>query len=97
MLGWSVADDAPDEMPELACCALPATAVTALQPETTLHTLESTTHETGHAILRQVRQAPWEPIDAPLTQQHRRRFPPEPLPADGHATMTWQGASAPLN
>ena len=47
-----VDEDTPDEMTELACFDLPATDVTAVQPETALDELEIATHETGNAILR---------------------------------------------
>ncbi len=76
VLVCSVEDTAPDEMTELACFDLPATDITALQPETALDTLESTTHETGNAILRRMLQAQWETIDAQLTAHHRQRFSP---------------------
>jgi hypothetical protein len=76
VLVCSVEDNAPDEMTELACFDLPATDVTALQPETALDTLERTTHDTGNVILRRVLQAQCETIDAQLTDQHRQRFSP---------------------
>jgi hypothetical protein len=38
---------APDDMMELACCDLPATDVTVLQPKTALDEIETMTHETG--------------------------------------------------
>jgi hypothetical protein len=67
-------------MTELAAFDLPATDVSALQPETALDQLETTTQETGNAILRRTLQAQWELIDAQLTEQHRRRFSPSAHP-----------------
>ena len=72
----SVDETTPDEMTELAAFDLPATDVTTLRPETALDDLETTTHETGNAILRRVLQAQWETIDAQLTADHRQRFSP---------------------
>jgi hypothetical protein len=72
----SVEEETPDEMTELACFDLPSADVTALQPETALDALETTTHETGNAILRRVLQAQWETIDTQLTEHHRQRFSP---------------------
>jgi hypothetical protein len=67
-------------MTELAAFDLPATEIVALQPETALDTLESTTQETGDAILRRtgcpLGEAQWDLIDAELTEQHRQAFPP---------------------
>ena len=83
-----VEDDLPDTMTELACFDLPATDVTALQPETALDDLETTTHATGNAILRRVLQAQWDTIDAQLTERHRPRFPTEQITADGHEPIT---------
>ncbi len=48
----SVEDETPDEMSELASFDLPATDVTTLQAATALDDLETTTHETGNAVLR---------------------------------------------
>ncbi len=84
----SVEEDTPEEMTELACFDLPARDVTALQPETALDELEASTHETGNAILRRLVQARWDTIDAQLTEQHRQRFPPAQVMADGHETIT---------
>ncbi len=67
---------APDTMRELAAFDLPATAVSPSHPETTLDTLETTTQETGNAILRRTLQAQWDLIDADLTDQHRQAFSP---------------------
>ncbi len=77
----SVDEAMPDEMTELAAFDLPATDVTTLQPETA-------TQETGNAILRRVLQAQWETIDAQLTEDHRQRFFPNQVTADGHEPIT---------
>lgn len=71
-----VDDPASDQMTELAAFDLPATDVSALQSETALDELETTTQQAGNAILRRTLQAQWELIDAELTEQHRRSFPP---------------------
>ena len=71
-----VDDPATDQMTELAAFDFPATDVTALQPETTLDDLETTTQATGNAILKRVLQAQWDTIDAALVEQHRQRFSP---------------------
>ncbi len=72
----SVDEQMPDEMTELACFDLPATDITTLQPETALDELETTTHETGNAILRRVLQAQWDTMDAQLVEDYRQAFPP---------------------
>jgi len=70
-------DDAASEwMTELAAFDLPPSDVSALQPETALDELETTTHQTGNAILRRTRQAQWDLIDAELTDQHGQAFSP---------------------
>jgi len=71
-----VDDPASDQMTELAGFDLPAADVTTLQPETTLDTLETTTHTVGNAILRRMLQAQSELLDAQLTDQYRQRFFP---------------------
>ena len=71
-----VDDPASDQMTELAAFDLPTTDVSALHPETALDDLETTTQETGTAILRRTLQAQWDLIDAELTEQHRRSFSP---------------------
>ena len=71
-----VDDPLSDHMTELAACDLPATDISALQPETALDNLETTTHETGNAILRRTLQAQWDLIDAELTDKHRQAFSP---------------------
>ncbi len=71
-----VDDPASEQMTELAAFDLPPTDVSALQPETALDDLETTTHETGNTILRHTLQAQWDLIDAELTEQHRQAFSP---------------------
>ena len=75
-----VDDPDSDQMTELAAFDLPASDVTALQPDTALDDLETTTQETGNAILRRVLQAQWDIIDAELTEQHRQSFSPSAGP-----------------
>ncbi len=75
-----VDDPASDQMTELAAFDLPTADVTALQPETALDELETTTQETGNAILRRVLQAQWDIIDMELTEQHRQAFSPSAGP-----------------
>ena len=65
-----VDDPASEQMTELAAFDLPATDVSALQPAMVLDELETTTQETGNAILRCALQAQWDLIDAKLTDQH---------------------------
>ncbi len=81
-------EETPDAMTELACFDLPATNITALQPETALDDLETTTHETGTAILRRLLQAQWDLIDAALVAQHRQDALPQSVIADGHEPIT---------
>ncbi len=71
-----VDDPVSDQMTELAAFDLPATDVATLNPDTALDDLETTTHRTGNAILKQALQAQWDVIDAQLTAKHRQRFPP---------------------
>ena len=71
-----VDDPASDQMTELAAFDLPPTDVSTLQPETALDELETTTHQTGNAILRRALQAQWDIIDAELTDKHRQAFSP---------------------
>jgi len=61
-------------MIELAAFDLPEADGTTLQPHSALDDLETTTYETGNAILRRVLQSQWETIDATLTEQHRQRL-----------------------
>jgi hypothetical protein len=75
-----VDDPVSDYMTELAAFDLPATDISALQPETALDNLETTTHETGNAILRRTLQAQWDLIDTELTEQHRQAFSPSAGP-----------------
>ncbi len=76
VLVCEVDDATPDTMRELAAFDLPAKDIGTLQPETALDELETTTHETGNAILRRTLQAQWDLIDAELTEQHRQAFSP---------------------
>ena len=75
-----VDDPTSDQMTELAAFDFPASEVSTLQPETALDELETTTHETGNAILRRTLQAQWDLIDAELTEQHRQSFSPSEGP-----------------
>ena len=75
-----VDDPTSEQMTELATFDLPALDVSRLQPETALDELETTTQETGTAILRRTLQAQWDLIDAELTDQHRQSFPPSTGP-----------------
>ncbi len=76
VLVCEVDDATPDTMRELAAFDLPPTDVSTLQPETALDELETTTQETGNAILRRTLQAQWDLIDTELTEQHRQSFSP---------------------
>ena len=53
----SVDEELPDELTELAAFDLPTPDVTTLRPEAALDDLETTTQETGNAILRRLLQA----------------------------------------
>ena len=75
-----VDDPTSDELTELAAFDFPAADVAALQPETVLDDLETTTYTTGNTILRRVLQAQWETIDATLVDQHRQAFSPHSRP-----------------
>jgi hypothetical protein len=66
-----VDDPDSDQMTELAAFDFPAADVSTLQPETALDELETSTQETGNAILRRVLQAQWDIIDAELTERYR--------------------------
>ena len=68
-------DPASGQVTELASFDLPATDVSALQPETALDELEITTQETGNGILHRTLQGQWELIDAEPTEQRHRSFP----------------------
>ena len=71
-----VDDPACDQMTELAAFDLPPTDISSPKPETALDELETTTQETGNAILRRTLQAQWDLIDTELTEQHRQSFSP---------------------
>ena len=75
-----VDDPASDQMTELAAFDLPPADVAALQSETALDALETTTQETGNAILRRTLQAQSDLIDTELTEQHRQHFSPSAHP-----------------
>ena len=75
-----VDDPGSEQMTELAAFDLPAADVGALQPETALDELETTTQETGNGILRRTLQAQWDLIDAELTGQYRQAFSPSASP-----------------
>ncbi len=63
-----VDDPASEQMTELAAFDLPPTDVSILQPVNALDELETTTQETGNAILRRagcpLGEAQWDLIDA---------------------------------
>jgi hypothetical protein len=69
-----VDDRTSDQITELAAFDLPAVDITALQPDTALDELETTTQITGNTILRRLLQAQWDTIDAALVEQHRQAF-----------------------
>ncbi len=83
-----VDDPASDQMTELAAFDLPQPDPARLQPDTALDELETTTHQTGTAILRRVLQAQWETLDTTLAEQYRTQFSPEPITFDGHEPIT---------
>ena len=66
-----VDDPAANQMTELAAFDLPSADVSTLQPEAALDDLETTTQETGNAILCRTLQAQWDLIDAELMDQHQ--------------------------
>jgi hypothetical protein len=78
----------PDHLTELAAIDLPPMEPAALAKASTLDTLEATTIEVGHTVLRAALQAQWEAIDAHLVDAYRRRFPADQLLRDGHRTIT---------
>jgi len=57
VLIYSVNEQTPDEITELAAGDRLPADVAALQPETALDDLTTATHETGNTILRRVLQA----------------------------------------
>src|SRR6266511_4542241 len=75
-------------MTELVAFDFPVADVTALQPETALDELETTTQATGNAILTRVLQAQSDMIDATLVEQHRQHFSPAVVHSDGAETVT---------
>ncbi|HSH77564.1 MAG TPA: hypothetical protein VLA19_03420 [Herpetosiphonaceae bacterium] len=91
-----VDDPASAQMTELAAFDLPAADVSTLQPETALDELETTTQETGNAILHRALQAQWNIIDAELTEQHRQHFPPRWSTSTAMSPSPLRAASASL-
>src|SRR3954470_10284459 len=83
-----VDDPDADQLTELAAFDLPPADVATLPPETALDALETTTHETGQAILRRLLQARWDLIDAELTDNHRQACSPQVIHADGREPVT---------
>jgi hypothetical protein len=83
-----VDDPDSDQMTELAAFDFPAADGSTLQPETALDELETSTQETGNAILRRVLQAQWDSIVTELTEHHRQQFFPQPVHGDGHESVT---------
>ena len=75
-----VDDPASEQMTALAACDLPAAAGSTVQPETTRDALETTTQETGNAILPRTLPAQWALIAAELTDQHRQACSPSASP-----------------
>lgn len=71
-----VDDQNPDQMTELASFDMPQVEVKALPPGTVLDQLEATTHEVGHAILRELVQVQWKEMDEALAKEYRQRFSP---------------------
>ncbi|NWF79758.1 MAG: hypothetical protein HXY37_06880 [Chloroflexi bacterium] len=82
-----VADATSDQATELATFDLPATDVAALQPETALDQLATTTHTVGTQILQRLLQAQWDVVDASLIAAERRRLSP-PCPSWPTGTPT---------
>jgi hypothetical protein len=82
-------DDAfPDRMTELAAVDLPQIDPATLAAEAALGTLEATTLEVGHIVLRAAFQAQWAALDAQLVAAYCRRFTPDELRRDGHKPIT---------
>jgi len=88
VLVCQVDDDIPDLMSELACFDLATPNVAALQPETALDMLETTTQEIGTTILRRLLHAQWNEIDAALVAQHGVQVAPAVVQQDGQETVT---------
>ncbi len=88
VLVCQVDDCTPDLMNELACFDLATPDGAALQPETTLDALETTTQEIGTAILRHLLHAQWAEIDAALVAQHCAQVAPARIQQDGQETVT---------
>ncbi len=75
-----VDDPTSDQLTELAAFDFPAAAVAALQPQTALDDLETTTSTTGNAVVRRVLQPQWQTIDATLLDQDRQAVSPRGRP-----------------
>lgn len=71
-----VEEEHPEQMTELASFDLAPTAGAPLEPERLLDELEARTHQTGHAILRELLQAQWDLTDEQAAAAQRRRFSP---------------------
>ena len=69
-------EQTPDVLTELACFTLPAPDVATIPPETVLDTLETTTQETGNAVMRRLLQVQWAAVDAALVEQHCQQMAP---------------------
>jgi hypothetical protein len=78
----------PDHLTEIATFDLPQVELTALTAEAALDTLEATTMQAGHTVLRAAFQAQWEELDAHLVDAYCRRFPPDQVRRDGHKAIT---------
>jgi len=84
----SVDDEAPDDMLELDCFEIPTATSASLQPGTTLDALETTTVETGNAILRRLLQVQWDALDEQVMAYHRQFTTTETTVADGRQPIT---------
>jgi hypothetical protein len=77
-----VDDPASNRRTELAAFDLPTSDTSTLQPETALDQLETTTHQTGNAILRRVLQAQTDrappPVFSPLSPSTPTATSPSP-------------------
>ncbi|MBA3946687.1 MAG: hypothetical protein H0X37_19255, partial [Herpetosiphonaceae bacterium] len=84
----SVDDQAPDDMLELDCFELPTATIASLKPQLALDELETTTIETGNAILRRLLQVQWDALDERLMAYHRQVAATETTVADGRQPIT---------
>ncbi len=83
-----VDERAPDVLTEVTRFALPTPDLAAIPPETVLDTLETTTQETGNALLRRLLQVQWAAVDALLVEQHCQHMAPAVVTKDGHKSVT---------